>query len=159
MTNFRHVKVTAKHIKHYRIKRRAKTLFDLIFQIVQYVSVTAAALIMAFNGNYGQYIIAGYGLLIILPKLWPFSYGPLEEAVENLGSSQVFTVALLILVSIPIFTLIGKDTIAQNAAIYVFELLVVGVIAATIELWRDKSAEVQEQPSGDPSNHHISLQQ
>lgn len=140
MTNFRQLSVTIKHIRAYRRKRLAKHIGYLFFQIGQYIVITAAALVMAFNGYYGQYVIAAYGVVIILPKLWPFSYGKLEDFFDSLGSQQVFIIALLILVTIPLFTVLGKSVIAQNAAVYVFELLVVGVIAATIELWRDKHA-------------------
>lgn len=147
MTHLRHVDVTIKHIRHYRRKRRVKHVAYLIFQVIQYIVITAAALIMAFNGYYGQYVVGIYGLVILLPKLWPFSYGPLEDLVDSLGSQQVFVIALLILVSIPIFTLLGKSVIAQNAAVYVFELLAIGVIAATIELWRDKADNNQTSTS------------
>ena len=144
MTYYRQLAITTRHIRRYRRKRRILSTFSIIFQIVQYIAVTAAALIMAFNGNYGQYLIAAYGLLIILPKLWPFGYGRLQETVDNLGSQQVFTIALLILVSIPIFTLLGANVIASNAAVYVFELLIIGVFAATIELWRDRKNAIPE---------------
>jgi hypothetical protein len=139
MTNFRHVKVTAQHIRRHRRHRRVKSVFSLIFQLVQYILITAAALVMSFNGNYGQYVIALYGLVIILPKLWPFGYGKLERFIENLGSQQVFTIALLILISIPVFTVLGKNVIVENAAIYVFELLVIGIFTATIELWHGRA--------------------
>jgi hypothetical protein len=137
MTNFRHLSVTVKHIHSYRRRQRIKTIGYRIFQVTQYIVITGAALVMAFNGYYGQYIIVAYGLVIILPKLWPFSYGKMENLIDSLSSQQVFIIAILILGSIPLFTILGKGVIAQNAAIYVFELLVVGVFAATIELWRD----------------------
>jgi len=138
MTYFRHIKITHQEIHQHRRRRRLKRLAKILLQVVQYTLITAAALIMAFNGDYGQYVVAAYGLAVLLPKFWPFGYGKLRHFVASFDSQQVFVIALLILVTIPIFTLLGKTVIAENAAVYVFELLAIGVATAVIELWKDK---------------------
>ncbi len=97
-------------------KRRAK-----VFDFVQYPLIAAAAVGAAYSTNVGQAIIGIYFLLAIIFKI---------------RSQITFGVALLLLISIPFFQIIHLTGTSENAAVYSFEMLVVGTIQAMIELWR-----------------------
>jgi len=97
-------------------KPRAK-----IFDFVQYPLIAAAAIGAAYSTNVGQAIIGVYFLLAIIFKI---------------RSQITFGVALLLLISIPFFQIIHLTGTSDNAAIYSYEMLVVGTIQAMIELWR-----------------------
>ena len=97
-------------------KRRAK-----VFDFVQYPLIAAAAVGAAYSTNVGQAIIGIYFLLAIIFKI---------------RSQITFGAALLLLISIPFFQVIHLTGTSENAAVYSFEMLVVGTIQAMIELWR-----------------------
>lgn len=98
-------------------KRRSKLLNAL-----QYPLIAAAALGMAYSSTVGQAIIGAYFLLAIIFRI---------------SSRFSFAVALVLLLCIPFFQILHMDGVSENAAIYAYEMLVVGTVQAIIELWRD----------------------
>jgi hypothetical protein len=81
--------------------------------------IAAVALGAAASSTFGQAMVAVYGLVVIFTR-------------QN--SQVTFGLALVILISVPLFQALGQPGIAGVAAIYVFELLVVGTIQAILEL-------------------------
>jgi hypothetical protein len=90
-----------------------------LWEFAQYPLVAAIALTAAANVDLGQLMILVYGVIVVG---W------------RRPSKQVFVLALVILVSVPIFQALNLPGISENAAIYVYELLVVGTIRAILEL-------------------------
>lgn len=97
-----------------------RTSWVKVWDYTQYPLFAALALVASVNAMFGQSAILAYAVIVLVLRRKP--------------SSLSFVLALIILISIPIFTLIGQPTIAENAAIYVYELLVVGTIQAILEL-------------------------
>ena len=89
--------------------------------LLQYPLLAAIALIAAYSATAGQVLVLLFGIFAL---------------VRRLDSRYAFGAALFLLVTIPLFSAIGQSGIAQNAAIYVYELLVVGTIMAVLELRR-----------------------
>ncbi len=86
----------------------------------QYPLIAGLALGAAYSPIIGQAIVAVY---VLVALIW------------RRRSRLTFGVTLLILASIPLFQAIGQSGIAQNAAIYVYELLVFGTAQA---LWEGR---------------------
>ncbi len=86
----------------------------------QYPLFSIVALAAAASATIGQWLVAAYAVYAVL--------------IRRQSSSLTFGLALIILVAIPVFQLLGQSGIAENAAIYVYELLVIGTIQAIIEL-------------------------
>ena len=97
-----------------------RTFWGKVWDYTQYPLFAVLALIASVNATFGQSAILAYAVIVLVLRRKP--------------SSWSFVIALIILISIPIFTLIGQPTIAENAAIYVYELLVVGTIQAILEM-------------------------
>lgn len=95
--------------------------------LLQYPAIAVAALAAAFNSTAGQLMVLAYGAYVLLRR---------RSARISFGA------ALFVLLTIPLFQLLGRDGIAENAAIYVYELLVIGTISALIEL--RKSGDIAE---------------
>jgi hypothetical protein len=93
-----------------------KKLLDML----QYPLIAGLALGASINTTFGQLIILVYAVIVII--------------FRRNTSALSFGLALLILISVPIFSAIGQSAISENAAIYVYELLVVGTIQAIVEL-------------------------
>ncbi len=73
----------------------------------------------------GQWVILAFGLSAITFKL----------------SSRIsFGLALAVLVMVPVFTTIQQKALAENYAVYTYYLLVIGVVTAAIELYRERPA-------------------
>lgn len=87
--------------------------------LAQYPLIAVGALAAAFNATAGQALVGLFALYVI---------------IRRPGSRLSFGVALFILLTIPLFQVLGRDGIAENAAIYVYELLVIGTISALFEL-------------------------
>lgn len=84
-----------------------------------YPVIAVAALAAAYSATAGQVLVAAYAVVAL---------GWIRR------SRATFAVALFLVVTIPLFEAIGQSGIAQNAATYVYELLVIGTIQAIIEL-------------------------
>ena len=95
------------------------TLRAKLWNLAQYPLVAIAALIAAFSVQFGQLLVLMWGVWSLLRRYDPrYSFGA----------------ALFVLLTIPLFQALGRPGIADNAAIYVYELLVVGTISAVIAL-------------------------
>ncbi len=90
-----------------------------VWEIAQYPLIALVSLAAAANATVGQFIILGYALVVL---------------IRRQPSQLSFGLALVLLVTVPLFQAIGQPSIAENAAIYVYELLVVGTIGAILEL-------------------------
>jgi voltage-gated potassium channel Kch len=90
-----------------------------VWEYAQYPLIAFVALAAAANATTGQLLVLGYGVVVV---------------IRRLPSRQVFGLALVILVSVPLFQALGLPGISENAAIYVYELLVIGTIRAILEL-------------------------
>jgi hypothetical protein len=95
--------------------------------------IVVIALILAFSATAGQVIIGLYCLVVLFKRL--DSRGP-------------FILTLVMLVAIPIFQLINLTNFSDNAAIYAYELMVIGVAAAIIETWREERGITRGQLRG-----------
>ncbi len=88
-------------------------------ELVHYPVIGAVALVAAFNSTAGQIMVALYGIVAL---------------VRHVDAKISFGIALAMLLAIPLFQAIGRAGIADNAAIYAFELLVIGTVSAAIQL-------------------------
>lgn len=93
-----------------------------IFDFVQYPLIAAAAVGIAYSPTVGQIVIGIYLLLALILRI---------------SSRVTFAVALVLLVCIPFFQVLGQTVVSENVAVYAYEMLVVGTLQAIIELWRD----------------------
>jgi hypothetical protein len=98
---------------------RSRVIYARVFSLLQYLALAFAALFSAGNTTIGQYLIAIFAVYVL---------------VLRKNSQKTFIIALILLVSIPIFQVLKQPGIAENMAIYTYELLVVGTIQAIIEL-------------------------
>ena len=89
-------------------------------EFAQYPLIAAVAIGSAYSSTVGQALVAVYLVVALLSRL---------------SSRYSFGAALLLLVSVPAFQLLQQTGVAQNAAIYTYELLVVGTLQAVIEIW------------------------
>ena len=87
---------------------------------LQYPAIMIAAILAAYSTKFGQWMVLGFVVLAV---------------VTRRKSQLTFGVALFLLITIPLFQLIGQTGIAQNTAVYVFELLVFGVGQA---IWENR---------------------
>jgi hypothetical protein len=95
--------------------------------LLQYPLIAILALISAYSSTAGQAFVLVYAVLALILRR---------------GSRFTFGLALFVLVTIPLFEALKQSGIAQNAAIYTFELLVVGTAQAVYELRKtDKTAK------------------
>jgi hypothetical protein len=92
---------------------------NLAIELLQYPLIAAAALGAAYSSSIGQWLVLAYAVVVL---------------VTRRSSRLSFGVALFLLITIPFFQALGQSGIAENAAIYTYELLVVGTIQALMEL-------------------------
>lgn len=104
------VKAAPKPVRYRRLRRMA--------DFAQYPIIAALALASAYSSTAGQLFVAAYFAIALLFKI---------------ESRYAFGAALLLLVSIPAFQLLGQSGIAENNAIYTYELLVGGTLQAILE--------------------------
>jgi hypothetical protein len=90
-----------------------------LWEYAQYPLIALLSLGAAASSTFGQAVILGYALAVL---------------IRRKPSRLSFGLALILLITIPLFQGIGQPSIAENAAIYVYELLVVGTISAILEL-------------------------
>ena len=99
-------------------KPRAKPRQYKVVGLLQYPIIAAAAIAAAYSTSFGQWIVLGFVVVAILFRQ---------------TSRLSFGAALFVLVTVPLFEIIGQSGIAQNMAVYTFELLVFGVAQAVWE--------------------------
>ncbi len=91
-----------------------------VWEYAQYPLIAIVALTAAASSTLGQILILIYAVIVLF--------------IRRQSSRLSFGLALVILLAVPLFQIIGQSGIAENAAIYVYELLVVGTIGAILEL-------------------------
>jgi hypothetical protein len=99
------------HPKLRRWRRRA-------FEMLQYPLIAAVALGAAYTAVFGQWVVLGYAVIAFALRR---------------PSRLSFGLALFILTTVPLFSVLGQPGIAQNAAIYVYELLLFGTVQVIFE--------------------------
>jgi hypothetical protein len=93
--------------------KKQKSIRKILFFGIKNAPIPIVAVLMAFNVTIGQWLILGYAVYSLIFKR---------------ESHEVFVVAAIVLISIPIFQALGFVNFSSNAAIYVLELLVVGTV-------------------------------
>lgn len=96
---------------------------------LQYPLIGIVALAMAYSTTVGQWLIAAYAVAVLLLRI---------------DSRQPFIIALILLVAIPVFQVIGLPIFSQNVAIYAYECLVIGVVVAIIETSKNPAVLSEE---------------
>jgi len=91
----------------------------LLTSSAQYIIVVVVALVAAASTTVGQLFILAFALYSL---------------VLRRESQKTFVIALLLLISIPVFQLLNQTGVADNVAIYTYELLVFGTLQAILEL-------------------------
>lgn len=89
---------------------------------VQYPLIAGVAIAAAYSSTVGQGAI---GIYCICAVIW------------RINIRYTFISALILLASIPLFQVINETGVSRNAAVYAYEVLVVGTVQAVIELWLD----------------------
>jgi len=102
----------------------------LTWGFLQYPLLAAIAILAAYSAAYGQVFIAAYVVYAIVRRQSPrLSFG----------------LALFLLLCVALFLILSQLSIAQTAAIYVFELLVFGILQTFLERYfTGKNKEVTE---------------
>jgi hypothetical protein len=100
-------------------KKRRFRLPKFIVSFFQYVFITFIAVGAAYTVEVGQWFILAFALYTLFIAR---------------DSKLTFGVAVFLIVTIPFFQLTKQVGIAENAAVYVFELLVIGTLQAALEL-------------------------
>jgi len=91
--------------------------------LLQYFVIAIVAIIATLSVELGQYFILAFGAYVFIFKK---------------DSRIVFAIALFLLISIPFFQIVNQSGVADNIAVYVFGLLVVGTLKAILELILNK---------------------
>ena len=101
-----------------------KKIVGFFVSIFQYVLITVIALGAAYSTEVGQWFILAFLLYLFFIKR---------------DSRLAFGVALFLIIIIPFFNFLNQNGIAQNAAVYAFEVLVIGTLQSIIEIkWPSK---------------------
>lgn len=113
---------------------RKRRIASLLLEGVQYPFIAAAAVTAAYSSMIGQWFVLAYIVYAI---------------VLRKKSKQTFVLALVMLLTVPLFQIIGQSNISENTAIYTYELLAFGTLQAIVELLLDerrhkKAAKAQE---------------
>lgn len=107
---------------------------NVVLEVVQYPVIAGVALGAAYSSAVGQWLVLAYGIAVL---------------VTRRTSRLSFGMALFLLITIPFFQAIGQTGIAENAAIYTYELLVIGTIQALVELRKTGISANSSAPSHD----------
>jgi hypothetical protein len=105
-----------------RVQKKKKAGFRIpkfFVSLFQYIFITFIAVGAAYSTEVGQWFILAFALYTIFIA---------KDSKLNFG------VALFLLITIPFFLATKQNGIAENVAVYVFELLVIGTLHAALEL-------------------------
>lgn len=94
-----------------------------IFLFLKYLLVAIVVLGAGGSLAVGQVIIGIYFILAVIFKI---------------STRLSFLLALALLVCTPLLDLVGQTGISANAVIYAFELLVIGTVQSSIEIWKTR---------------------
>ena len=111
-----------------RLPRRWSLRIGLV-TLLQYAALAVIAVASAYSTAIGQWFVLVYALYALLTRQ---------------DSRVSFGIALFVLVSVPFFQVINQPGVANNMAVYVYELLVVGTVQALIELRRPSRTATNE---------------
>ncbi len=87
--------------------------------VVQYVLIAAIAVLAAYSTNIGQWFVLALAIYVFVTKQ---------------DSRLTYGIALFVLASVPFFQILNQTGVANNMAVYVFELLVLGTLQSLREL-------------------------
>lgn len=106
-----------------KAQSKFKHLLIKIADIVQYPIFGLGAFGAAYSLNIGQWLVVGF----IIYSL-----------IRRSSSKQSFAVALFLLLCIPLFQILKHDSISNNFAVYVYELLVFATAQTIYESVKNK---------------------
>jgi hypothetical protein len=109
-----------------KIEKKWHVLPKGILSIIQYIFITVITIISAYSTDLGQLFILIFAVYSI---------------VFRKDSKTTFAIALFLLITIPFFQVINQEGIAENFAIYVFNLLVLGTFQSILEIFLEKMFE------------------
>lgn len=107
-----------------RLPRRWSLRIGLL-TLIQYGILAAIAVAGAYSTSIGQWFVLAYAVYVLATRQ---------------DSRLSFGIALFVLVSVPFFQVLNQPGVANNMAVYVYELLVVGTIQALLELRKQPAA-------------------
>lgn len=87
--------------------------------VVQYILIAAIGIASAYSTDIGQWFVLALAVYVIATRQ---------------DSRLTYGIALFIMISVPFFQLLNQPGVANNMAVYVFELLVLGTVQSLIEL-------------------------
>lgn len=105
--------------------------------ILQYILIATIAIGAAYSTDIGQWFVVSLAVYIFIMRL---------------SSQLTYGIAIFILISIPIFHIIGQNGVADNMTVYVFELFILGALQSTIELALEKRQN-QSKSDGIATDH------
>ncbi len=117
----RPIRRTARRAERVITGQKPATTQNALYYL-QYLVIAVVALAIAYSSTVGQWILLAYGIIVLLRRT---------------DSRQPFAAALFMLVLTPFFIILKLPVFADNVALYTYELLVIGTIAAMAELWRE----------------------
>lgn len=87
--------------------------------VVQYVLIAAIGVVAAYSTDIGQWFVLALAVYVFITRQ---------------DSRLTYGIALFILITVPFFQIINQPGVANNMAVYVFELLVLGTLQSLVEL-------------------------
>ncbi len=102
-------------------KAKSRHWYVRVFNIVQYPLFAAIAIAASYSTSIGQWFILGYVIIALLRRQ---------------DSRVTFAIAIFLLIAIPVFQLLQQPGVAENTAVYAYELLVFGTLQAIFEVIR-----------------------
>ncbi|HSX01877.1 MAG TPA: hypothetical protein VLI05_01030 [Candidatus Saccharimonadia bacterium] len=101
-----------------RLKSSWRTKLHWLLAASQYPLIAVAGLAAAYSTTFGQCFVLGYMVVALTGRR---------------RSSFSFGVTLFLLAIVAVFEVLGQKVIAQNVAVYTFELLAFGTVQAIWE--------------------------
>lgn len=87
--------------------------------VIQYILIAIIGVAAAYSTDIGQWFVLALAVYVF---------------VTRQDSRLTYGIALFILISVPFFQIINQPGVANNMAVYVFELLVLGTLQSLVEL-------------------------
>jgi hypothetical protein len=97
--------------------------FRKFLALTQYPLSALFLIIAIYSTSVGQWFVLAYAVYAL---------------IRGVQSRNTFIAALLLLIAIPVFQLLNQPGVADNIAIYAYELLVVGTVQTIAELIKDR---------------------
>ena len=87
--------------------------------VVQYILIAAIGVAAAYSTDIGQWFVLALAIYVFITRQ---------------DSRLTYGIALFILLTVPFFQILNQPGVANNMAVYVFELLVLGTLQSLVEL-------------------------